>query len=71
MTDKEVIETELECVKRQQCDRDCGSCDLVMDSERIIRAYEHAILLLEIEERNYEQMLTAQVENKIGKGEVE
>ena len=57
MTDKQVIETELECVKRQQCDRDCAKCDLVMDSGRIVRAYEHAIMLLEMEEQDYEAAL--------------
>lgn len=51
MTDKQVIETELECVKRQQCDRDCGKCDLVLDSKEIIRAYEHAILLITLAEQ--------------------
>ena len=51
MADKQIIETELECVKRQQCDRDCGKCDLVMDSDEIARAYDHAIELLDAEER--------------------
>lgn len=51
MTDKQIIETELECVKRQQCDRDCNKCDLVMDSKDIIRAYNHVHQLLELEEQ--------------------
>lgn len=41
-----VIETERECVARQQCDRDCGKCDLVMETEDILAAYEYVLDML-------------------------
>ena len=41
-----VIETERECVARQQCDRDCGKCDLVMETEDILAAYECVLDML-------------------------
>ena len=40
-----VIEVERECVGRQ-CDRDCGRCDLVMEMEEILEAYNTAISAL-------------------------
>ena len=43
-----IIKTERECVARQQCDRDCGKCDLVLDSEDILAAYDRVIYLLEV-----------------------
>lgn len=42
-----VIRTERECIARQQCDRDCGKCDLVMDAEEILQAYNEIIEILE------------------------
>ena len=49
MTDVEVLQRELECVKRQQCDRDCSHCDLVMEEQDIIRALTHAINVLTLD----------------------
>lgn len=40
-----VIETEHECVSRD-CDRDCGKCDLVMESDEILSAYDDVLYLL-------------------------
>lgn len=40
-----VLETERECVSRD-CDRDCGKCDLVLDSDWIKSAYDDALFLL-------------------------
>lgn len=42
-----VMENERECVRMaESCDRDCGKCPLVMDSSRILTAYDYAIDLL-------------------------
>ena len=38
-----VLKTERECIQRQQCDRDCAKCDLVMDSEEILQVYNYLI----------------------------
>lgn len=51
MTARQVIERERECVARQQCDRDCAKCDLVMEADDILAAYDHALDLLEVEEK--------------------
>ena len=41
-----VIQTEQKCVSRQQCDRDCAKCDLVMKDTDILEAYDMAISAL-------------------------
>jgi hypothetical protein len=48
LTDKEIFEVEIKCVKRRssgQCNggADCGNCDLLMRDIDIISAYERAI----------------------------
>lgn len=46
MTKDEVIsflEIERECVSRDNCDRDCGKCDLVQDRDTLLKAYDLAI----------------------------
>ena len=48
MTDIEVLEREIQCVQRKariNC-TNCGSCDLLMDDERILAAYNNAIASL-------------------------
>lgn len=50
----EVIQTEKECVIRQQCDRNCGRCDLVMQAEDILSAYDAAIAALQEKKHNDE-----------------
>lgn len=47
-----VIQTERECVSRQQCDRVCAKCDLVMKDTEIISAYDMAISALLLCRRN-------------------
>lgn len=45
----EIMENELRCVQRASvnaCDRDCGHCDLLMDTGEIIQAYGKVIQLL-------------------------
>ena len=41
------MRNERECIARQQCDRDCAKCDLVMDSDVILATYDAIIDLLE------------------------
>lgn len=43
-----VLRNECECVRRADsgCDRNCGRCDLLMDSSTIIAAYDTAISIL-------------------------
>lgn len=43
---KEIMLTEKECVSRQvvnPCNRDCANCDLVLDADEILEAYDFAI----------------------------
>ena len=40
-----VIENEIECVKRD-CDRDCGKCELVLDADWILSAYNDVLEVL-------------------------
>lgn len=45
-----VLRTERECVSRNEhneCDRDCEHCDLVMDGQYILDAYDKAIEIVE------------------------
>lgn len=45
----EILNIEKECVKRninKDCNRDCGSCDLVLEDEEILTAYILAISIL-------------------------
>lgn len=44
-----VLENEKACVIRnirQECDRDCGKCDLVLPDREIINAYNYALDIL-------------------------
>ncbi len=45
-----IMETERECVKRAAmpfgCDRECAKCDLVMDADEIIAAYDAVLEIL-------------------------
>ena len=46
----EILKTEKKCVLRNEfgkCDRECGRCDLLMPTERILEAYTLAIERLE------------------------
>ena len=53
MTDERAINVllnEKTCVLWQsagKCDRECGKCDLVLDDEEIVEAYNHAILAIQ------------------------
>lgn len=46
----DIMENELQCVQRnelKECDRDCGKCDLLMDTDEIIQAYNDVLKILE------------------------
>ena len=46
----DIMENELRCVKRASvngCDRDCGECDLLMDTDELIEAYVKVIKMTE------------------------
>ena len=48
-----IMENELKCVQRaaaNACDRNCGECDLLMDTDKIIQAYSYVITLLNRED---------------------
>lgn len=42
----EAMKTERECIARQQCDRDCSRCDLVMDTQELLDAFDAVISIL-------------------------
>ena len=46
----DIMKNELRCVQRnefKECDRDCGKCDLLMDTDEIIKAYGEIIKITE------------------------
>lgn len=48
MTDKQIFENEIKCItRRNECvcngGSDCVKCDLLMDSEEIVKCYNRAI----------------------------
>lgn len=57
-----IMETELKCVQRAAanvCNRNCGECDLLMDTDKIIQAYSYVITLLEVWDglfKSYEEL---------------
>lgn len=54
----EIIRTEIKCVKRNdnaQCDRKCESCDLVLPTSKVIKAYDLAIEALRRETNHNSQ----------------
>lgn len=63
-----IMETELKCVQRAAanvCDRNCGECDLLMDTNKIIQAYSYVITLLEVWDglfKSYEELIDKQME---------
>lgn len=42
----QLMEIELACVSREDCDRDCANCDLVQEREDLIEAYKYVIHML-------------------------
>jgi len=46
----EVLKTERECVKRNEetdCGRKCSECDLALETEEVLDAYDGVIAMLE------------------------
>ena len=46
----QILKTELVCIRRndgKNCNRKCDKCDLVMDSKKLIQAYEILIKTIE------------------------
>ena len=46
----DIMKNELRCVQRnelKECDRDCSKCDLLMDTDEIIQAYNDVLKILE------------------------
>jgi hypothetical protein len=43
----ELMKIELECVSRENCDRNCSNCELVQQREELIDAYKSVINVLE------------------------
>ena len=41
------MKIELECVSRENCDRNCSNCELVQQREELIDAYKSVIKVLE------------------------
>jgi len=45
----EIFEVEKQCIKRnigKDCNRDCSNCDLVLEDEELLTAYNLAISIL-------------------------
>lgn len=42
-----VLAVEQACVRRNDCDRDCAQCDLVLPDKMILDAYSYAIDVLQ------------------------
>lgn len=60
----ELLEVERECIQRashDECDRECGSCDLVQDSDELKEMYESAIRIMKNEEKSNGKQDTEQV----------
>lgn len=54
MTTSEVFKIERECILRNEsdnCNRDCASCDLVIDCDEILKAYDKVLDLLKKQEQ--------------------
>ena len=63
----EILEIERECVKRnigKNCDRDCGNCDLVLEDEELLTAYNLAISILKTIHGDRKVMSTTGVQNE-------
>ena len=43
----ELLNIELECIQRQQCNRNCAECDLCQDAEELEEMYKWVIKRLQ------------------------
>lgn len=69
MTDTEIFETEIKCINRRSSGKcnggtDCCKCDLLMNENDIISAYERAIANSDLINRQKTEIEELQIENK-------
>lgn len=69
MTDKQIFENEIKCITRRNegvCNggSDCGKCDLLMDSEEIVKCYNRAINNIDLTNRQKTEIEKLKAENK-------
>ena len=63
----EIFEIEKQCIKRnigKDCNRDCGNCDLVLEDEELLTAYNLAISILKTIHGDRKVMSTTGVQNE-------
>lgn len=69
MTDKQIFENEIKCIIRRNdgvCNggSDCIKCDLLMDSEEILKCYNRAIQNIDLIDRQKEEFEILNIENE-------
>ena len=63
----DIMENELRCVQRASvngCDRECDKCDLLMDADKIVKAYCRVLSMIEY---NSEYIIARQKEEMLKK----
>ena len=63
----EILNIEKECVKRninKDCNKNCGSCDLVLEDDEILTAYTLAISILKTIHGDRKVMSTTGAQNE-------
>lgn len=63
----EIFNIEKQCIKRnigKDCDRDCGNCDLVLEDEELLTAYNLAISILKTIHGDRKVMSTTGAQNE-------
>lgn len=70
MTDEQIFENEIKCItRRNECvcngGSDCVKCDLLMDSEKIVKCYNRAIKNIDLINRQKVEIENLKVELKV------
>lgn len=73
MTDRQIFENEIKCItRRNECvcngGSDCIKCDLLMDSEEIVKCYNRAIKNVDLMNRQKVKIENLKVELKVMRG---
>lgn len=73
MTDKQIFENEIKCITRRNeyvCNggSDCIKCDLLMDSEEIVKCYNRAIKNIDLINHQKAEIENLKVELKVMRG---
>ena len=73
MTDKQIFENEIKCIIRRNeyvCNggSDCVKCDLLMDSEEIVKCYNRAIKNIDLINHQKAEIENLKVELKVMRG---